>query len=172
MSVKAAAHGSARDRRGLRGQRQTESLRHSTDRVARSGWRSSLLPRAAAHRALVPALWTLTFVTLGGARPCSALPISVGTSMISCIAVGAGVDFAIHLIFARDSAPAIAGQRAVDEIGVGRPDLRAPARLRLPRPDRLRDVPAARLRRWASRSACSARRLGACWLVPSLYAAA
>lgn len=67
--------------------------------------------------ALIPALWTLC-VTMGllGAL---GLPISVGTSMISCIAVGAGVDFAIHLGFrARARGGADAGQRAVDEIGV------------------------------------------------------
>ncbi len=68
-------------------------------------------------RALVPAMWTLC-VTMG----CLALlgmPISVGTSMISCIAMGAGVDFAIHLgLRARSYTGPDAGQRAVDDIGV------------------------------------------------------
>jgi len=68
-------------------------------------------------RALIPALWTLC-VTMG-LLALLGLPISVGTSMISCIAVGAGVDFAIHLGFrARSFTGADAGQRAVDEIGV------------------------------------------------------
>ena len=68
-------------------------------------------------RALVPALWTLC-VTMG-ALALLGLPISVGTSMISCIAIGAGVDFAIHLGFrARTFTGPDRGQRAVDEIGV------------------------------------------------------
>lgn len=67
--------------------------------------------------ALVPALWTLC-VTMG-LLALFGLPISVGTSMISCIAVGAGVDFAIHLnIRARAHGGPDAGARAVDEIGV------------------------------------------------------
>jgi uncharacterized protein len=68
-------------------------------------------------RALVPALWTLC-VTMG-LIALMGLPISVGTSMISCIAIGAGVDFAIHLGFrARTFTGPDAGQRAVEEIGV------------------------------------------------------
>lgn len=67
--------------------------------------------------ALVPALWTLC-VTMG-LLGLLGLPINVSTSMISCIAVGAGVDFAIHLnIRARAHGGPDAGQRAVDEIGV------------------------------------------------------
>jgi hypothetical protein len=67
--------------------------------------------------ALAPALWTLC-VTMG-LLGLFGLPINVSTSMISCIAVGAGVDFAIHLNFrARQHQGAGAGQRAVDEIGV------------------------------------------------------
>lgn len=67
--------------------------------------------------ALVPALWTLC-VTMG-VLGLFGLPINVSTSMISCIAVGAGVDFAIHLnIRARRHSGADAGRRAVDEIGV------------------------------------------------------
>ncbi len=68
-------------------------------------------------RALIPALWTLC-VTMG-LLALLGLPISVGTSMISCIAIGAGVDFAIHLGFrARSFSGPDRGQRAVDEIGV------------------------------------------------------
>jgi predicted RND superfamily exporter protein len=67
--------------------------------------------------ALVPALWTLC-VTMG-LLGLLGLPISVATSMISCIALGAGVDFAIHLnIRARRLGGADAGKLAVDEIGL------------------------------------------------------
>ncbi|MCA9662065.1 MAG: MMPL family transporter [Myxococcales bacterium] len=66
--------------------------------------------------ALAPALWTLA-VTMG-ALSLLGVPISVGTSMVSCIAVGAGVDFAIHLLFrARQHQGPDAGQIAVHEIG-------------------------------------------------------
>lgn len=66
--------------------------------------------------ALAPALWTLA-ITLG-ALSLFGVPISVGTSMVSCIAVGAGVDFAIHLLFrARRYPGAGSGERAVREIG-------------------------------------------------------
>jgi len=68
-------------------------------------------------RALIPAMWTLC-VTMG-LLALFGLPISVGTSMISCIAIGAGVDFAIHLGFrARTFTGPDSGQRAVEEIGV------------------------------------------------------
>lgn len=67
--------------------------------------------------ALVPAVWCLC-VTMG-IFGLLGMPISVGTSMISCIAVGAGVDFAIHLNFrARTYTTPDAGARAVDDIGV------------------------------------------------------
>lgn len=46
-------------------------------------------------RALIPALWTL--VITGGCIAALGHPISVGTSMVACIGVGAGVDFALHL---------------------------------------------------------------------------
>ena len=46
-------------------------------------------------RALIPAIWTLLIT--GGAIALLGHPISIGTSMVSCIALGAGVDFAIHL---------------------------------------------------------------------------
>jgi len=66
--------------------------------------------------ALAPALWTLA-ITLG-ALSLFGVPISVGTSMVSCIAVGAGVDFAIHLLFrARRYPGPESGERAVREIG-------------------------------------------------------
>lgn len=68
-------------------------------------------------RALIPALWTLC-VTMGILYAVG-LPISVGTSMISCIALGAGVDFAIHLgQRARLYSGPDRGQRAVEDIGV------------------------------------------------------
>ncbi|MGB1698901.1 MAG: efflux RND transporter permease subunit [Nannocystaceae bacterium] len=66
--------------------------------------------------ALLPALWTLTFV--GGALALLGYPISVGTSMISCIALGAGVDFAIHLgLRARAVGGAEPGRDAVRDLG-------------------------------------------------------
>lgn len=94
---------------------QTESLWAST-LVSLAGLVLTLL-LARQMRALVPAVWTLC-VTMG-ALALLGLPISVGTSMISCIAMGAGVDFAIHLGFRarRFSGPG-QGQQAVDEIGV------------------------------------------------------
>ncbi len=66
--------------------------------------------------ALAPALWTLA-VTMG-LLAIFGVPISVGTSMVSCIAVGAGVDFAIHLLFRAKRFPGPdSGERAVKEIG-------------------------------------------------------
>lgn len=66
--------------------------------------------------ALVPALWTLAFSA--GIIAMLGHPISVGTSMVSCIALGAGVDFAIHLGFrARQYDEAKRGDRAVRELG-------------------------------------------------------
>ncbi len=66
--------------------------------------------------ALAPALWTLA-VTMG-LLAIFGVPISVGTSMVSCIAVGAGVDFAIHLLFRAKRFPGPdSGERAVREIG-------------------------------------------------------
>lgn len=46
-------------------------------------------------RALIPAVWTLAVTA--GVISLLGHPISIGTSMVSCIALGAGVDFAIHL---------------------------------------------------------------------------
>ncbi len=68
-------------------------------------------------KALIPALWTLC-VTMGILYVLG-MPISVGTSMISCIALGAGVDFAIHLgLRARSFTGPDRGDRAVADIGV------------------------------------------------------
>jgi predicted RND superfamily exporter protein len=45
-------------------------------------------------------------------------PIGIGTSMITCIALGAGVDFAIHLGYrARSYQERGRGERAVKELG-------------------------------------------------------
>jgi predicted RND superfamily exporter protein len=66
--------------------------------------------------ALVPALWTLGVTA--GVVALLGHPISVGTSMVACIAVGAGVDFAIHLaVRARASTGADRAARAVAELG-------------------------------------------------------
>jgi hypothetical protein len=70
--------------------------------------------------ALIPALWTLAFSA--GIIAALGHPISVGTSMVACIALGAGVDFAIHLGFRarsyrKDSRRAADGERAVRELG-------------------------------------------------------
>jgi len=65
-------------------------------------------------RALVPAVWTLAIT--GGVLAVLGHPISIGTSMVSCIALGAGVDFAIHL-GVRARAEGGNGKAAVDAIG-------------------------------------------------------
>jgi len=66
--------------------------------------------------ALLPAMWTLA--VSAGVLWALGFPISVGTSMISCIALGAGVDFAIHLGFrARALDGKDRGTRAVAQIG-------------------------------------------------------
>ncbi|PRQ02948.1 MMPL family protein [Enhygromyxa salina] len=66
--------------------------------------------------ALVPAIWTLAFSA--GILAALGHPISVGTSMVACIALGAGVDFAIHLGFrARSYGDQGGGERAVRELG-------------------------------------------------------
>jgi predicted RND superfamily exporter protein len=67
-------------------------------------------------RALAPATWTLAVTA--GIIALLGHPIGVGTSMVSCIAIGSGVDFAIHLgVRARAIGGADAGRRATDEIG-------------------------------------------------------
>lgn len=66
--------------------------------------------------ALIPALWTLAFSA--GIIAALGHPISVGTSMVACIALGAGVDFAIHLGYrARTYSERGRGDRAVRELG-------------------------------------------------------
>jgi uncharacterized protein len=92
----------------------TESLRTST--LVSLGALCLVLLVARNLFAIVPATWTLAvtagIITLLGH------PISVGTSMVSCIALGAGVDFAIHLgIRARRSSGPDRGARAVDALG-------------------------------------------------------
>jgi predicted RND superfamily exporter protein len=67
-------------------------------------------------RALVPALWTL--LVTAGIVQLLGHPIGIGTSMVTCIAVGAGVDFAIHLsVRARVARGPDPGREAVDELG-------------------------------------------------------
>lgn len=67
-------------------------------------------------RSLVPALWSLLIT--GGAIAVLDHPISIGTSMVACIALGAGIDFAIHLgVRARESEGDAPGQQAVEAIG-------------------------------------------------------
>ena len=64
--------------------------------------------------ALIPALWTLGITA--GVIALLGHPINVGTSMVSCIALGAGVDFAIHL-GVRARADHSGGANAVRKIG-------------------------------------------------------
>ncbi len=68
---------------------------------------------------LVPAMWTLCVTA--GLISLLGHSISVGTSMVSCIALGAGVDFAIHLGFRaqtlKEQGVADFGGQAVHEIG-------------------------------------------------------
>ena len=67
-------------------------------------------------RALIPAVWTIA-VTLGTIALLGH-PIGIGTSMVSCIAMGAGVDFAIHLsVRARLATGPEPGREAVTELG-------------------------------------------------------
>lgn len=84
--------------------------------VTTSMWQSTLvswialalvLVAARSLFALVPATWTLLLA--GGILGALSVPVSVATSMITCIALGAGVDFAIHLGF---RARAIASARS------------------------------------------------------------
>jgi predicted RND superfamily exporter protein len=66
--------------------------------------------------ALIPAIWTL--LVTAGIIAALGHPISIGTSMVSCIALGAGVDFAIHLGYrARSYNEKGRGLRAVKELG-------------------------------------------------------
>jgi uncharacterized protein len=67
-------------------------------------------------RALVPALWTVLVTT--GVIYVLGHPISIGTAMVTSIALGAGVDFAIHLgVRARRCAGPEPGRQAVDALG-------------------------------------------------------
>ncbi|MEM9458865.1 MAG: MMPL family transporter [Myxococcota bacterium] len=67
-------------------------------------------------RALVPAVWTVMLTV--GVIYALGHPISIGTSMVTCIALGAGVDFAIHLgIRARASTGAQPGREATEALG-------------------------------------------------------
>ena len=67
--------------------------------------------------ALVPATWTLAVTA--GVITLLGHPISVGTSMVSCIALGAGVDFAIHLgVRARRAKGPDPGREATDALGM------------------------------------------------------
>ncbi len=63
-------------------------------------------------RALIPALWTLMLTA--GVISLLGHPISIGTSMVACIALGAGVDFAIHLGI---RAKTVGGAAATDALG-------------------------------------------------------
>nr|WP_255215981.1 MMPL family transporter [Pseudenhygromyxa sp. WMMC2535] len=92
--------------------------------VTRSLWVSTLvsilalsvvLVFARSLFALIPALWTLA--VSAGILAALGHPISVGTSMITCIALGAGVDFAIHLGFRARQYEHGGGERAVRELG-------------------------------------------------------
>lgn len=67
-------------------------------------------------RALLPATWTLAVTA--GIVAALGHPISVGTSMVSCIALGAGVDFAIHLgVRAKASTSSEPGRDAAESLG-------------------------------------------------------
>lgn len=66
--------------------------------------------------ALVPALWTIAVTA--GILALLGHPISVGTSMVATIALGSGVDFAIHLGHrARQIGGSKPGEQAVQELG-------------------------------------------------------
>ncbi|MCH9681634.1 MAG: MMPL family transporter [Deltaproteobacteria bacterium] len=88
----------------------TESLLAST--LVSLGALSLVLLVFGQIRALAPALWTLMLTA--GLIHLLGHPISIGTSMVACIALGAGVDFAIHLgIRARQ----VGGAAATDALG-------------------------------------------------------
>jgi uncharacterized protein len=103
----------------LIGQAFADSVTHSlrTSTLVSLGALFLVLLMARNLFALVPATWTLAvtagIITLLGH------PIGVGTSMVSCIALGAGVDFAIHLGFrARRAHGPHPGQEATDALGM------------------------------------------------------
>lgn len=92
----------------------TESLRLST--AVSLGALALVLLIARQLRALIPAVWTLAVTA--GVIWILGHPISIGTSMVSCIALGAGVDFAIHLgIRARAIGGSQGGRGATEELG-------------------------------------------------------
>ena len=92
----------------------TRSLRVST--LVSLGALALLLLVTRQIRALVPAVWTLAVTA--GVVWLLGHPISIGTSMVSCIALGAGVDFAIHLgIRAREVGGSQGGTTATRELG-------------------------------------------------------
>ena len=67
-------------------------------------------------RALVPAVWTV--LVTSGVIFLLGHPISIGTCMVTNIALGAGVDFAIHLgVRARQSTSPEPGREATDALG-------------------------------------------------------
>ena len=108
--------------------------------------------------ALVPALWTLAFSA--GIIAVMGHPIGVGTSMITCIALGAGVDFAIHLGF-RARSYQVAGRWRTGGQGARRcgRDQRGPARPGVLGPAVVGDASAATVWDWARHRVgrCSAR---------------
>lgn len=92
----------------------TRSLRIST--LVSLGALALLLLVTRQVRALVPAVWTLAVTA--GVVWLLGHPISIGTSMVSCIALGAGVDFAIHLgIRAREVGGTQGGTTSTQELG-------------------------------------------------------
>jgi len=67
-------------------------------------------------RTLVPAVWTV--LVTSGLIYLLGHPISIGTAMVTNIALGAGVDFAIHLgVRARESRGPEPGREATDALG-------------------------------------------------------
>lgn len=67
-------------------------------------------------RTLVPAVWTV--LVTSGVIFLLGHPISIGTAMVTNIALGAGVDFAIHLgVRARQSTGPAPGREATDALG-------------------------------------------------------
>lgn len=95
------------------------------DAVTRSLWEASAVSILALGLilwatgfgvALIPAVWTLAFTA--GAIAILGHPISLGTTMVACIALGCGVDFAIHLgVRAKRLGGDHPGVDAVDALG-------------------------------------------------------
>ena len=92
----------------------TTSLQHST--LVSLGALALVLLLAGHVRALVPAAWTLAVTA--GVVAALGHPISIASSMVACIALGAGVDFAIHLeVRARQATGDHPGREAADALG-------------------------------------------------------